>query len=115
MGAHAIRMSAEQHDAAVALTSHMPQLLASALTVLAAGDATRKARGSGFESATRVAGGSAAVWNDILNTNADSISSAWRQLRQQLDAAAAALDLNDTGPAMELLDRARKLKSDENL
>lgn len=109
VGAEPHRMTVEEHDRAVALTSHLPQLLASALTVLAEKRSASMAAGPAFESATRVAGGGEAMWRDILATNADEISAVIEALCAELDQVARGLgrDPPDLGPALHLLERAR--------
>jgi prephenate dehydrogenase len=105
-------MSAAEHDRAVALTSHVPQLLASALATLAAQTGAEPAAGPAFASATRVAGGSEAMWADIFSTNADAIALALRELVRELENSARGLGESpaDTRPALELLRQARKLR-----
>ncbi|HMJ15048.1 MAG TPA: prephenate dehydrogenase/arogenate dehydrogenase family protein [Polyangiaceae bacterium] len=113
VGAHAVHMPVVDHDRAVALTSHVPQLLASALAVLAARGGAEPAAGPAFASATRVAGGSEAMWGGIFNTNADAIAEALRALGAELEAVARGLDQepSDPRPALEILSQARKLRS----
>jgi prephenate dehydrogenase len=113
VGAHPVEMTANDHDRAVALTSHVPQLLASALATLAAQTGAEPAAGPAFASATRVAGGSEAMWGDIFRTNADAIAAALQELLRELEGSARGLaaDPADTRPALELLSQARKLRS----
>ncbi len=77
-GAKSIHISAEKHDKIVAITSHLPHLMAFALNKVYK-DALKKnpetallAAGS-FKSATRVANSSADMWAPILNMNAANI------------------------------------------
>jgi prephenate dehydrogenase len=111
-GARTVHMSAAEHDRAVALTSHVPQLLASALATLAAQTGAEPAAGPAFASATRVAGGSEAMWADIFRTNADAVALALRELVRELENSARGLGESpaDTRPALELLSQARKLR-----
>ena len=113
IGARPVRLSAEEHDRAVALTSHLPQLLASALAVLAERKHADVAAGPAFQSATRVAGGGEAMWHDILATNADEVSLALDALGAELDGIARSLRHKppDLGPALRLLERARGLRA----
>jgi prephenate dehydrogenase len=113
IGARPSRLTAEAHDRAVALTSHLPQLLASALAVLAERKHADVAAGPAFQSATRVAGGGEAMWHDILATNADEVSLALDALGAELDSIARALRHKppDLGPALRLLERARGLRA----
>jgi prephenate dehydrogenase len=112
VGARVVRLTADEHDRAVAMTSHLPQLLASALAVLAERQHADIAAGPGFQSATRVAGGGEAMWHDILATNADEVSLALDALSAELDDIARALRHKppDLGPALRLLERARSVR-----
>jgi prephenate dehydrogenase len=113
VGARPLRLTADEHDRAVALTSHLPQLLASALAVLAESRHADVAAGPAFQSATRVAGGGEAMWHDILATNADEVSLALEALGAELDTVARALRHRppDLAPALNLLERARVLRT----
>jgi prephenate dehydrogenase len=111
LDAAVVRMTAEEHDRAVALTSHVPQLLASALTVLAERRKATVAAGPAFASATRVAGGATTMWRDIFQTNADQVAVALRELCEDLSMVAQALDRQgDADAALELLSAARELR-----
>ena len=108
LGAIWTEMTPNEHDAAVALTSHVPQVLASWLAA-AADERIRAAAGPAFLDMTRVAGGSEAMWKDIFSTNGDAIakvvSSITRDLEgilRQLQSASPRTDL-----VLELLAKAR--------
>ena len=105
LGAVPVEMSAELHDRAVALTSHVPQLIASALLALASESGADAAAGPAFASATRVAGGPESMWRDIFETNPDEIAAALAALTARLESVGRALP--DVGPALELLRQAR--------
>jgi prephenate dehydrogenase len=113
LGATPVLLSAAEHDRAVALTSHVPQILASALAVLADNRRAGAAAGPAFESATRVAGGGEAMWKDILSTNADEVCAVLGALRDELDRVSRGLDRPspDLTAALDLLERARSLKN----
>jgi prephenate dehydrogenase len=79
-GALPLVLTPEEHDRVVALTSHLPQLLS---TALASTLATRlsapehlQAAGPGLADMTRLASSSYELWGDILATNAGAIDSA---------------------------------------
>ena len=77
LGARPVVISAERHDRAVAAISHAPQLLSTALALLAAdaGDGTlARLAGAGFADMTRLAAGHWSVWEDICATNGDEIA-----------------------------------------
>jgi prephenate dehydrogenase len=113
VGANPMRISAEEHDRAVALTSHVPQVLASVLAVLSENRGAGFAAGPAFESATRVAGGGESMWRDILATNADEVSAVIDVLSGELEVISRALRRQppELGPALRLLERARGLRS----
>lgn len=72
IGANVLEMPAEEHDATVALTSHLPQLLSTALAeTLARRDNPhlRNVFGGGLLDMTRLALSSADLWLSILETN----------------------------------------------
>jgi prephenate dehydrogenase len=109
VGAKAVHMSLAEHDRAVAYTSHVPQLVASALAVLASEAHATPAAGPAYRATTRSAGGGEAMWRDIFEANADQISAVLGQLAAELEAVAAGLGASppDTRDALALLARAR--------
>ena len=70
LGAQTAVMTAAQHDAVMASTSHLPHLVAAMLveTVCRHEDVTPYC-GTGFRDTTRVAGGSEEIWHDIVKSN----------------------------------------------
>ena len=88
-GAVPVILDAQSHDRNVALTSHLPHLLSSALTTLYGkslhqNPALRKAVGSGFRDFTRIAAGNPAMWSDILELNSVEIKKFLSQYRKAL-------------------------------
>jgi prephenate dehydrogenase len=74
LGAMPLILDPVQHDELVAATSHLPQVLASALVGFAAqrtaeNDLLPKLAASGFRDTTRIAGSSPDLWIDILRHN----------------------------------------------
>lgn len=67
-------VSPREHDDAVALTSHLPQVLSTALAAYAerSGIDVRFA-GSGLRTFLRLAGSNASVWMPVVDTNRDAI------------------------------------------
>ena len=93
-GAIPIVMPADEHDAAVALVSHVPQVVASALAGRLGGASPEAVglAGQGLRDTTRIAASDPALWVQILGANADAVASILRGVRDDLDAAIAALD-----------------------
>lgn len=109
--ANVVHMSVEVHDAAVARTSHLPQLLASALALIVEEHSARPAAGPAFERATLTAGGPAPIWRDIFATNGDEIARAIAELCGTLQPLAEELERGGrTDLADDLLRRARALR-----
>ncbi len=83
--------SAAEHDRALALVSHLPQLLSSALASVVSGQPDASSllslSGAGFRDMTRLAASPWNVWRDILATNPREVVSALDQLLDTLTAA----------------------------
>jgi prephenate dehydrogenase len=97
-GAYAVEMSPQEHDRAVALVSHVPQLLSSVLAgeLVDADEAYVRVAGQGLRDMTRIAASDDQMWTDILNTNAepvaevlDAIIARLSDARESLRASAA--------------------------
>lgn len=110
VGARSVPIALDLHDRAVAYTSHAPQVMASALAVLAARADAKIAAGPAFRATTRSAGGAESMWRDIFAANADQISLVLRQLAAELNQVAAGLEMSpaDDGAALALLAKARE-------
>jgi prephenate dehydrogenase len=90
VGAEVVDMSAAQHDAMLASTSHLPHMVAAAL---ARSVGTEKADfcGTGFKDTTRVASGSADMWVDIIDTNRAPLEAALDRFHDELQGLIAIL------------------------
>jgi prephenate dehydrogenase len=68
-------MSADKHDRAVALVSHLPQVTASLLAgqLIEADPELLDLAGAGLRDTTRIAASNPALWDEILNSNSDEI------------------------------------------
>jgi prephenate dehydrogenase len=88
-----VRMGAEEHDVAVALVSHVPQVAATLVAArLADTDAgTLALTGQGLRDVTRVAASDPDLWVDVLAANAGPVLRVLSELRQDVDAVLHAL------------------------
>lgn len=88
VGARVTWMDAELHDEIVAYTSHLPQLVATALASTVAektrGDDLLLA-GGGLRDTTRLADSAYSLWRDICLTNTENISAALDAMLQRLE------------------------------
>ncbi|CAN5150897.1 prephenate dehydrogenase [soil metagenome] len=102
LGAQPVAMSAADHDAAVAVVSHVPQVVASlvAARLRDASDDALGLAGQGLRDVTRIASSDPALWTSILAANAGAVRDVLVGLRGDLDGVIAALGLADaaTGP-----------------
>ena len=93
VGALAVTMPAHEHDAAVALVSHVPQVAASlvAARLREAGDDAVAIAGQGLRDVTRIAASDPMLWAQILGANAGPVAGVLELLRDDLDAVISAL------------------------
>lgn len=98
VGAVPIIMDAAAHDRAVALVSHVPQVM-STLTAarLTAADGNHLAlAGPGLRDTTRIAASDSRLWVDILGSNARDVRAVLELVRSDLDRVIEALGEDDT-------------------
>jgi prephenate dehydrogenase len=93
LGAVPVVMPAHEHDEAVALVSHLPQVAASlvAARLRHAPDAAVSLAGQGMRDVTRIAASDPALWAQILAANAGPVAAVLGELRADLDKVLAAL------------------------
>lgn len=94
MGCRQRIMDAAAHDRVVAWTSHLPQLvstaLAGSLLEHVASDEDLQTAGNGLRDMTRLASGSYEMWESILATNREAIDDALQALIEDLESLRAA-------------------------
>ncbi|OLC96673.1 MAG: hypothetical protein AUI55_06695 [Gemmatimonadetes bacterium 13_1_40CM_2_70_7] len=106
-GAHAVMLDAERHDAQLAVTSHVPQVVASLLGVYLAREAPPGAGlGPGARDTTRLAASDAGLWTEILLLNRDVLLPALRALEEPLGEVERALEAGDAVALRAWLTRA---------
>lgn len=93
LGATPIEMTPEEHDRAVALVSHVPQLVASLLAgrFVEAPDGSLRLAGQGVRDTTRIAASGPELWVQILGANAAPVVDVLDALAGDLAAVADAL------------------------
>jgi prephenate dehydrogenase len=97
-GAVPVELGAEEHDAAVALLSHLPQIASSALAGLlgrqgASGAVPTVLSGPGLADTTRLAASDPGLWTQILQLNAAHIAPVVQALALELAGLGEALAL----------------------
>jgi prephenate dehydrogenase len=88
VGAHVLRMSPQNHDAAFAAVSHLPHLLAfayfSAVMHQPSGHEFLYLAGPGFRDFTRIAASNTPMWRDVLLANREEVLKQVEVFRQSL-------------------------------
>src|SRR5207253_11480282 len=102
LGAQPVAIDAGAHDRLVALTSHLPHVLANVL--LNQAGATRveghdplAAAGGSLRDMTRVAGANPRIWVDIFLDNASALREALAEHRRRVEQVERALAAGDAG------------------
>jgi cyclohexadieny/prephenate dehydrogenase len=102
LGANVVRLSPDEHDRIMAMTSHLPHAVSVALAAtLTEGNA--EWTGSGFRDTSRLAAGSPTVWTDIFSQNREHMLCAIREFQAQLGDLYDAIELNDSARLNQLL------------
>jgi prephenate dehydrogenase len=109
LGARVRLMSPEEHDRGLALTSHLPHLVASALAGVLP-DGLHELTATGFRDATRIAAGAPSLWTAILTHNRLAVLDALARLTERLGRFRTALEANDSVAVDDLLAQAKKVR-----
>ncbi|MCT1478988.1 prephenate dehydrogenase [Microbacterium sp. p3-SID336] len=93
VGAMPLEMTPEEHDRSVALTSHVPQVVASLLAarLAVAEEGSLRLAGQGVRDTTRIAASAPELWVQILDANAGPVVEILEALAADLGEVAAAL------------------------
>jgi prephenate dehydrogenase len=102
VGMRTVQMSPSDHDQALAMTSHLPHLVASALAGTLSPQ-NRLLTGTGFRDSTRIAAGDPELWCGILLQNAEQVCAGIEAIRGRLDSFQAALSAGDAAAVRQLL------------
>lgn len=107
LGSVVVQMSAEEHDRAVAMTSHLPHVVAAALAA-AVPESLFRLSGTGILDSTRLAAGDPVLWGQILALNRQHVLSALEKYGVELAALHAAIRDEDQAALERLLTIAKK-------
>lgn len=111
IGARVISLPREQHDAAVAVVSHVPHIVASSLVQLASRhaddqQALMRLAAGGFKDSTRIAAGSPELWCGISFDNKAALVRGLQEMRGIIGQFADALASDDRAALTRLLAEA---------
>ncbi len=108
LGSNVEAMSAEHHDLVLAITSHVPHLVAYNIVGTVADleadtqSEVIKFSASGFRDFTRIAASDPVMWRDVFLTNRDAVLEMLGRFLEDLAALQRAVRVGD-GPGMEAL------------
>jgi prephenate dehydrogenase len=109
LGARVRVMDPEAHDQALALTSHLPHLVAAALAGILPPE-LHDLTATGFRDSTRVAAGDPSLWTGIFAQNRAAVLDALGRLQDRLVEFRHAMMANDSAALDALLAQAKKVR-----
>lgn len=106
LGSRVIQLSPEAHDEGLAYSSHLPHLVAAALAAATPQNALALT-GTGWQDTTRIAGGDAELWRQILLSNRSCTLKALADFERVLTGYRAALESADGAALTSLLEEGK--------
>ncbi|MDX3909212.1 MAG: prephenate/arogenate dehydrogenase family protein [Sphingobium sp.] len=116
IGANVERMDAAHHDLVLAVTSHLPHLIAYTIVGTASDleDVTRseviKYSAGGFRDFTRIAASDPTMWRDVFLSNKDAVLEMLQRFSEDLSALQRAIRWNDGDALFNLFTRTRAIR-----
>ena len=107
LGSVVVQMTAEEHDRALALSSHLPHAVAAALAA-SVPEACFRFSGPGLLDTTRIASGDPDLWTQIFCQNRANVLAALDAFLRHLTALGDAVRQGDVEPLKRLLALAKK-------
>ena len=110
-------MTPERHDQIMAITSHLPHLIAYNIVSTAADieNVTKsdviKYSASGFRDFTRIASSDPTMWRDIMLQNKDSLLEVISRFSEDLSMLQKAIRWNDGDTLFKLFSKTRKIRN----
>lgn len=116
LGAQVEEMDDKHHDLVLAVTSHLPHLIAYNIVGTAADmeEVTRaevmKYSAGGFRDFTRIAASDPTMWRDIFLTNKDAVLEVLGRFTEDLQALSRAIRWGEGDKLFELFSRTREIR-----
>jgi cyclohexadieny/prephenate dehydrogenase len=116
LGANAETMSAEHHDLVLAITSHVPHLIAYSIVGTADDLQTvtrsevMKFSAGGFRDFTRIAASDPTMWRDVFLHNKDAVLEVLGRVNEDVSALARAIRWGDGDALFNLFTRTRAIR-----
>jgi cyclohexadieny/prephenate dehydrogenase len=116
LGANVERMDAEHHDRVLAITSHLPHLIAYTI-VGTASDLEQvteseviKYSAGGFRDFTRIAASDPTMWRDVFLSNKDAVLEMLQRFSEDLTALQKAIRMGDGDQLFDHFSRTRAIR-----
>ena len=115
-GMHVITMSADHHDKVLAMTSHLPHLIAYTIVGTATNlEESLKSEviefsASGFRDFTRIAASDPVMWRDIFLNNREAVLEIVQRFTEDLTALQRAIRWGEGDKLQELFTRTRAIR-----
>ncbi|MFM5915991.1 MAG: prephenate/arogenate dehydrogenase family protein [Novosphingobium sp.] len=116
LGARVETMSAAHHDMVLAVTSHLPHLIAytivgtaSDLEGVAESEVIKYSAG-GFRDFTRIAASDPTMWRDVFLTNKDAVLAMLQRFTEDLTALQRAIRVGDGAQLFDHFSRTREIR-----
>jgi len=106
VGMKTVTMTPDDHDRSLAMTSHLPHVVAASLAATLSPE-NRSLTGTGFRDTTRVAAGDPVLWSGILLNNVSHIVAGIEDVQHRLESFRTALKLGNADVLKQLLDEGR--------
>jgi cyclohexadieny/prephenate dehydrogenase len=116
LGSHVDRMSPDHHDLALAITSHLPHLIAYNIVATAAdleevtNSEVIKYSAGGFRDFTRIAASNPIMWRDVFLNNKEAVLEMLGRFSEDLSALQRAIRWSDGEQLLTLFTRAREIR-----
>ncbi len=116
LGANVERMDAARHDVVLAVTSHLPHLIAFNIVAMAEDlesvteSEVVKYSASGFRDFTRIAASDPTMWRDVFLNNREAVLEVLGRFSEDLAALQRAIRWGEGDALYDLFDRARRMR-----
>ncbi|MBL8545908.1 MAG: prephenate/arogenate dehydrogenase family protein [Hyphomonadaceae bacterium] len=116
LGAHVDVMDPERHDVVLAVTSHLPHLIAFNIVAMAEDlesvteSEVVKYSASGFRDFTRIAASDPTMWRDVFLNNREAVLEVLGRFSEDLAALQRAIRWGEGETLYDLFDRARRMR-----
>jgi cyclohexadieny/prephenate dehydrogenase len=116
LGSNVVTMDAEHHDKVLAITSHLPHLIAYTIVGTATDLETSlqseviKFSAGGFRDFTRIAGSNPIMWRDIFLNNREAVLEMLQRFSEDLSSLQRAIRWGEGDKLLELFTRTRAIR-----